>query len=134
MRIRRHVAALALLVASWPALAAPPAPGETKLLQVLAWNNAGVAVDLEVRVDGKVAWREAVAANDIRSGISSGTVLQLPAGEHLVEVIDHTRDLREAARVDVAEGGPNIGVHLVPRQLALVLSHQPLPPFTPGCG
>ena len=128
----KRMMAFALVLSSCAALAAPRVAERANVLQLMVWNNASVPVELEVRADGKAAWREAVAANDIPSGISADAVLQLPTGNHLVEVIDHTRNLREAARLDVAEGGPNIGVQLVPRQRALVLSHQPLPPFTPG--
>jgi hypothetical protein len=139
--MRSIAIALLLALSSTPAVpvgAAEPASDNVgpahnaATLQFLAWNRSGVAVDLEVRLNGETVLREQVPSSDIPSAISAGTVIQRPLGKYSFEVVDHTRNLKQAADVGLTADGPNFGVYLIPEQLALVLTDQRLPSFAPG--
>jgi hypothetical protein len=133
--------ALAILLAvsaasSLPGVAAAspsqPAPAQLEIVQFLAWNNSGAPIDLEVRLNDEVVFRKTVPSSDIPSAIDAGEAVQRGAGAYSLEVVDHTRNLHESARIDIAHGGPNFGVYLIPDKLALILTHQRLPAFAPG--
>jgi len=109
-----------------------PASSRPEMLQFLAWNRSGMPIDLEVRLNDEVVFRESVSSSDISSAMNAGTVVQRPAGSYSLQVTDHTRDLTQSAHIDISRGGPNFGVYLMPDQLAIVLSHQSLQKLTPG--
>lgn len=109
-----------------------PASSSLETLQFLAWNRSGTPIDLEVRLNHDVVFRESVSSSDIPSAMNAGTVVQRPAGGYLLQITDHTRGLTESAHIDISQDGPNFGVYLIPDQLAIVLSHQSLRQFTPA--
>jgi hypothetical protein len=139
VNMRTSLALLMLVLATFGAHASAPAqpdpasaPKPLETFQLLVWNRAARAVDLEVRFGDVVAFRGTVPASHAASALDGGAVVQLPAGSYELRVIDHTRGAEEKIRVAVERGGPHVGVHLTAEGFALVLTRQGIHALTPG--
>lgn len=106
--------------------------GRVGSVQLLVWNRAGQAIDLDVRVDGQGIYAGRVPDGTVSTSMEVGRIVQREPGTYLVHVTDSTRKVTDSVSVQIeATQGQNVGVHLTPDGVAFVLTRGDVTRFTP---
>jgi hypothetical protein len=97
----------------------------------VVWNRAGQRIQLEVRLGDQVVLADQLRDANVATSIEVGRILQRAPGTYILRVTDRTRDQEDSVAVQIAPRGQNIGVHLTPSGLAVVLTREDVTNFTP---
>jgi hypothetical protein len=107
--------------------AAPP-----MTTQVAVWNRTGRPIQLEVRAGDDPILSSRVNNGAVATSVDAARIVQREPGLHTFYVIDHSRTLSDSITLEFAPKGQNLGVHLTPEGIALVVTRSDILSLTPA--
>lgn len=124
---------LAGLLASAPVQAQRAPQGtQTGTVQLLVWNRAGQAIDVELRVGKETVYAAPVPNGSVATSMEAARVVQREPGTYLVQVVDRTRKRMDSVSVQIdGNEGQNVGVHLTRDGVAFVVTRGDVTGLTP---